>query len=132
MTVALVPAAWNTLSTARTDSCIACTSARRACAICRSDGSSPAHVNGPNIYTISAIDSKDALASWSNYGNPPVDFAEPGVSILSTWMGGGYNTISGTSMAAAHAAGILLLGAIHQNGTATNDKDGTPDPIGHI
>ena len=96
------------------------------------NGSSPAHVNGPNIYTISAIDSKDALASWSNYGNPPVDFAEPGVSILSTWMGGGYNTISGTSMAAPHAAGILLLGAIHQNGTATNDKDGTPDPIGHL
>lgn len=90
---------------------------------------SPARVNGANILTISAIDRSDNLTSWSNWG-APVDFAEPGASIESTWKDGGYNTISGTSMAAPHAAGILLLGPIQQDGTAGNDNDGSPDPIG--
>lgn len=90
---------------------------------------SPARVNGENIYTISAIDKSDSLTSWSNWGSP-VDYAEPGLSVESTWKDGGYNTISGTSMAAPHAAGILLLGAINTAGTAGNDNDGKPDPIG--
>jgi len=93
------------------------------------NNSSPARVNGVNIYTISASDSQDRLASFSNFGNPPVDYAAPGVSINSTWKGGGYNTISGTSMAAPHAAGILLLGAPRTGGFVTGDKDNTPDPI---
>jgi hypothetical protein len=91
--------------------------------------SSPARANGPNIYTISAMNSSDVMASWSNFGNPPVDYAAPGVSILSTWKGGGYNTISGTSMAAPHVAGILLLGNINSGGTISGDKDSTPDQI---
>jgi subtilisin family serine protease len=39
---------------------------------------SPASANGPNIYTISAMAEGDVWASYSNYGNPPVDFCEPG------------------------------------------------------
>jgi hypothetical protein len=89
----------------------------------------PARVNGTNIYTISAINSSDCMASWSNYGNPPVDYAAPGVSILSTWKGGGTKTISGTSMAAPHAAGVLLLGSARTSGFAKCDPDGNPDPI---
>lgn len=92
---------------------------------------SPARVNGANIYTISAIASNDCLTSWSNWGNPPVDFAEPGNGILSTRNGGGTTTMSGTSMAAPHAAGILLLGSIRTDGrTACADPDGNPDAIG--
>ncbi|MDT8346179.1 MAG: S8 family serine peptidase [Flavobacteriaceae bacterium] len=90
---------------------------------------SPARVNGPNIFTISAMSTGDNWASFSNFANPPVDFCAPGVSILSTWKGGGYNTISGTSMAAPHAAGILLLGNPSTDGVVNNDPDGTPDPI---
>jgi subtilisin family serine protease len=89
----------------------------------------PARVNGTNIYTISAIASNDCLTSWSNYGNPPVDYAAPGASILSTRKGGGTTTMSGTSMAAPHAAGVLLLGNPRTNGYACNDPDGNPDPI---
>jgi len=89
----------------------------------------PARTNGTNIYTISATDSNDCMPSWSNWGNPPVDYAAPGVSILSTKKGGGTTTMSGTSMAAPHAAGVLLLGSGRTNGYAKCDPDGNPDPI---
>ena len=58
--------------------------------------SSPARANGLNIYTVSAIDSNDRFASFSNYCVPPVDFAAPGVGVLST-VPGGYVTYSGIS-----------------------------------
>ena len=91
----------------------------------------PARTEGTNVYTISAIDSKDCMASWSNWGNPPVDYAAPGVSVLSTKKGGGTTTMSGTSMAAPHVAGILLLGGVRADGNACADPDGNPDPIAH-
>jgi len=93
---------------------------------------SPASANGANIYTVSAIDSHDNFASFSNYGNPPVDCAAPGVSVLSTKKGGGTTTYSGTSMAAPHVAGLLLFGAPGVNGHALGDPDGTADAICHF
>jgi len=50
----------------------------------------------------------DTFASFSNYGSV-VDLGAPGVSIYSTWKSGGYNTISGTSMASPHVAGSAAL-----------------------
>ena len=95
---------------------------------------SPARVEFNNVWTISATDVNDVFASFSNYSgptDPPVEYAAPGVDILSTWNDGGTNTISGTSMASPHAAGVLLVtgGNPTSNGSASNDPDGDPDPI---
>ncbi|KAI6800334.1 hypothetical protein KC363_g1730 [Hortaea werneckii] len=68
-------------------------------------GFSPA--SEPLACTVGAIDSKNAAASFSNYGTS-VDIWAPGVSILSTWIGSNSATatLSGTSMASPHIAGL--------------------------
>jgi subtilisin family serine protease len=63
-------------------------------------------------------------ASFSNYG-APVDYWEPGVSVYSTYKGGGYATLSGTSMASPHACGILAVGGFASGGSVNNVPSGT-------
>lgn len=93
---------------------------------------SPARLNTANVYTVSAMTSNGARWSNSNYGSSTVDYAAPASGIYTTTKGGGYGTTgSGTSWAAPHVAGILLVngGKINNGGYVTGDPDGKADPI---
>jgi len=59
-------------------------------------------------YTTAASDRTDLRAWFSNYGSC-VDGYAPGVAIKSAWLGTGTRTISGTSMASPHVAGVGAL-----------------------
>lgn len=100
------------------------------------------------VITVSASDSTDALASFSNFG-ADIDLAAPGVRILNTYIDGQYVRLSGTSMASPHVAGAaaLLIAASRRTlspaqvkealirnarGTVRNDRDGTPDRIVYV
>lgn len=68
----------------------------------------PAKIN--ELITVTAIDNKLNLASFSNYlGSVPYGIAAPGVDILSTFTEGTYEPKSGTSMAAPHVAGLAAI-----------------------
>ncbi|RWA13050.1 hypothetical protein EKO27_g2051 [Xylaria grammica] len=69
------------------------------------DASTTSPAGEPQVCTVGASTSADARASFSNYGSV-VDVFAPGQDVLSTWNSGGTNTISGTSMASPHVAGL--------------------------
>ncbi len=69
-------------------------------------GASPA--SAPKALTVGALTNSLTAAYFSNYGSC-VDVYAPGESITSLWLGSGTATISGTSMASPHAAGVAAL-----------------------
>ncbi|PIU19734.1 MAG: peptidase S8 [Elusimicrobia bacterium CG08_land_8_20_14_0_20_59_10] len=74
----------------------------------------------PESIAVSASDSSDRLAYFSSRG-PEIAVIAPGVNIYSARLGGGYRTMSGTSMSCPHVAGLAAL--------AIGAGAGTPDEV---
>jgi len=77
--------------------------------------------------TVGAIDNKGTIASFSSrgqtiYKKDKPDIVAPGVNVPSLWKNGGTNTISGTSMATPHVAGLTAL-------ILSKDKNQKPDAV---
>lgn len=62
----------------------------------------------PGVISVTATTQQDTLADFSSRG-PEVTVTAPGHEILSTYPGGRYRAMSGTSMAAPHVSGVLAL-----------------------
>lgn len=91
----------------------------------------PARIDHPNVFTVSSYNINGSYSLFSNFGNS-VDYSAPGEGVLSTLPQNQYGYMDGTSMAAPHLSGLLLLNQIvHTAGTVQNDPDGKTDPIVH-
>jgi subtilisin family serine protease len=76
----------------------------------------PAAYPDSNILSVAATNSKDKLASFSNFGATTVDLAAPGDDIASTFWHSDYAYMSGTSMAAPYvAAAAAMLRKVHSS-----------------
>lgn len=69
----------------------------------------PSSYSHESIVAVGASDQYDNRASFSNYGKRSVDVFAPGVAVWSTYPGGSYRSLSGTSMATPHIAGALAV-----------------------
>jgi subtilisin family serine protease len=69
----------------------------------------PSSYKLPNVIAVAALNRRDELAGFSNFGAQSVHVAAPGAEILSTWLNDNYREASGTSMATPVVSGVAAL-----------------------
>lgn len=82
------------------------------------DACNTSPASASNCVSVMASDESDQFADFSNYGRCAHIIA-PGVDITSTWNNGGTKTISGTSMATPHVAGVMAKYLSSQSTTSS-------------
>jgi subtilisin-like proprotein convertase family protein len=84
----------------------------------------PASYNIPGVISVAASDNRDGIAGFSAFGAETVDLAAPGVAVLTTFVGGTYGFINGTSFSAPTVAGaVALLKTIKPNASAVEVRE---------
>lgn len=88
----------------------------------------PTSYNIPGLISVAATDNRDALATFSNYGAKTVDLGAPGVQVYTTFNGGLYGYISGTSFSGPMVAGAVgLLKSFRPNASAVEIRQALID-----
>lgn len=92
----------------------------------------PSNYAQDNVIAVAASDQTGHPAWFTNYGATTVDLYAPGVNIWSTWPGGGFKALSGTSMATPFVTGaVALLEAAHPTWTYSQVVSALRNSVDH-
>lgn len=111
------------IGTARLEEAVKKAAAAGMILVCAA-GNDGGKVSYPAAYgetvAVGAVDRKGRICEFSCHGRE-IDVAAPGEQITSTWIGNGYATLTGTSMAAPFVAGVLALAVARCPHTRTDE-----------